>query len=129
MTTGSGAPCRVGIVGSGFTARNLIRVLACSEGLEISRVLTRRPFDSIKGIGQKDRLTYSVNELIDDSEKHRGHGGWREGGESHFRLRMISAAFEGQSRVQRQRAVNKVLADELAGPVHALSMDLRAPGE
>ena len=68
-------------------------------------------------------------ELIDDSEKHRGHGGWREGGESHFRLRLVSAAFAGQNRVQRQRAVNKVLAEELAGPVHALSMDLRAPGE
>ena len=68
-------------------------------------------------------------ELIDDSEKHRGHGGWREGGESHFRLRMVSASFAGQNRVQRQRAVNKVLAEELAGPVHALSMDLRAPGE
>jgi BolA protein len=68
-------------------------------------------------------------ELIDDSEKHRGHGGWREGGESHFRLRMTSASFAGQGRVQRQRAVNKVLADELAGPVHALAMELRAPGE
>lgn len=68
-------------------------------------------------------------ELIDDSEKHRGHGGWREGGESHFRLRMVSAAFDGLNRVQRQRAVNKVLAEELAGPVHALSMELKAPGE
>lgn len=68
-------------------------------------------------------------ELIDDSEKHRGHGGWREGGESHFLLRMTSARFSGQGRVQRQRAVNKVLAEELAGPVHALAMELRAPGE
>ena len=68
-------------------------------------------------------------ELIDDSEKHRGHGGWREGGESHFSLRMVAASFSGQGRVQRQRAVNKVLADELAGPVHALVMELRAPGE
>ncbi|HSF96463.1 MAG TPA: BolA family protein [Thermohalobaculum sp.] len=68
-------------------------------------------------------------ELIDDSEKHRGHGGWREGGESHFNLRMVSAAFAGQGRVQRQRAVNKVLVEELAGPVHALSMELKAPGE
>jgi BolA family transcriptional regulator, general stress-responsive regulator len=68
-------------------------------------------------------------ELTDDSEKHRGHGGWREGGESHFRLRMTSARFAGQGRVQRQRAVNKVLAEELAGPVHALAMELRAPGE
>ena len=68
-------------------------------------------------------------ELIDDSEKHRGHGGWREGGESHFNLRMTSGRFTGLGRVQRQRAVNKVLAAELAGPVHALSMDLRAPSE
>jgi BolA protein len=68
-------------------------------------------------------------ELIDDSESHRGHGGYREGGETHFRLRMTSARFAGQGRVQRQRAVNKVLADELAGPVHALEMELRAPGE
>jgi BolA protein len=68
-------------------------------------------------------------ELIDDSESHRGHGGWREGGESHFNLRMVTAAFAGQDRVQRQRAVNKVLAEELAGPVHALSMELKAPGE
>ena len=70
-----------------------------------------------------------ILELTDDSEKHRGHGGWREGGESHFNLRMVSAAFAGQGRVQRQRAVNKVLAEELAGPVHALAMDLKAPGE
>ena len=70
-----------------------------------------------------------ILELVDDSERHRGHGGYREGGESHFNLRMVSAAFAGQNRVARQRAVNKVLAEELAGPVHALSMDLRAPGE
>ena len=68
-------------------------------------------------------------ELIDESEQHRGHGGWREGGESHFRLRMTSAVFAGQGRVQRQRAVNRVLAEDLAGPVHALTMELRAPGE
>lgn len=68
-------------------------------------------------------------ELIDESENHRGHGGWREGGESHFRLRMTSARFAGQGRVQRQRAVNSVLAEELAGPVHALAMELSAPGE
>ncbi|MEM6679106.1 MAG: BolA family protein [Pseudomonadota bacterium] len=67
--------------------------------------------------------------LIDESEKHRGHGGWREGGETHFHLLMTSAAFEGQNRVARQRAVNRVLAEELVEQVHALSMELRAPGE
>ncbi|MEO1458168.1 MAG: BolA family protein [Pseudomonadota bacterium] len=68
-------------------------------------------------------------ELVDESEKHRGHGGWREGGETHFHLRMTSAAFDGKSRVMRQRAVNSVLAEELADRVHALSMELRAPSE
>ena len=68
-------------------------------------------------------------ELIDESERHRGHSGWREGGETHFRLRMTSARFAGESRVGRQRAVNRVLVDELADRVHALSMELRAPGE
>ncbi len=77
----------------------------------------------------KNAFEPSSFELIDDSESHRGHGGWRDGGESHFRLRMTSVHFEGQGRVQRQRAVNKVLAEELAGPVHALDMELRAPGE
>ncbi len=68
-------------------------------------------------------------ELIDESERHRGHSGWREGGETHFRLRMTSAHFAGQGRVARQRAVNRVLADELTERVHALSMELRAPDE
>lgn len=68
-------------------------------------------------------------EVTDESEKHRGHAGWREGGETHFHLRMTSAKFAGESRVARQRAVNRVLADQLADRVHALSMELKAPGE
>lgn len=68
-------------------------------------------------------------ELVDESEQHRGHGGWREGGETHFRLRMTAEAFEGAGRIARQRAVNRVLAEELSGPVHALAMELKAPGE
>lgn len=66
-------------------------------------------------------------ELEDDSARHAGHhheGGMdaRPGGESHFNLTIVSAAFEGQSRVTRQRAINAVLREELAGPVHALSI-------
>ncbi len=68
-------------------------------------------------------------EIRDESERHRGHSGWREGGETHFRVTMVSSAFTGEGRVARQRAVNRVLADELAGPVHALAMELKAPGE
>lgn len=63
-------------------------------------------------------------EIEDDSESHRGHGGWREGGETHFNIRMTSAAFNGLSRVAAQRAVHACLQDELAGPVHALSLTL-----
>ena len=84
-----------------------------------------------KNIADKLKIAFEplVFELIDESEQHRGHGGWRECGESHFHLRMTAASFAGQGRVQRQRAVNKVLAEELAGPVHAMTMELRAPGE
>ncbi|MEM9063654.1 MAG: BolA family protein [Pseudomonadota bacterium] len=66
-------------------------------------------------------------EVIDESEQHRGHGGWREGGETHFRVRMVAASFAGQSRVARQRAVNACLAEELATTVHALAMELAPP--
>lgn len=73
-------------------------------------------------------------EIVDQSHRHAGHhlhGGidGRPGGESHFEVTLVSAAFVGLNRVQRQRAVNAVLADQLAGPVHALSLKLAAPGE
>ena len=66
-------------------------------------------------------------QVVDASERHRGHGGWREGGETHFDVVVVSAAFAGLSRLERQRRVNAVLADELAGPVHALSIRAEAP--
>ena len=62
-------------------------------------------------------------EVVDESENHRGHGGWREGGATHFCVRIAAAAFAGTSRVQRHRMVNEVLADELAGGVHALAIE------
>lgn len=65
-------------------------------------------------------------EVIDESHRHVGHAGHRPGGESHFRIRMIAAAFEGKSRLERQRMVHKLLAEELAGPVHALALELEA---
>jgi BolA protein len=68
-------------------------------------------------------------DIADDSDKHHGHAGHREGGESHFTVTIESPAFAGQSRVARQRMVHAALADELAGPVHALSVKARAPGE
>lgn len=68
-------------------------------------------------------------EVIDQSEKHRGHAGFREGGESHFRVEIVSSVFTGLSRLNRQRAVNDALAEELAGPVHAISIRARTPEE
>ncbi|MBA4807520.1 BolA family transcriptional regulator [Brevundimonas sp.] len=73
-------------------------------------------------------------EIEDDSGRHAGHhheGGMdaKPGGESHFNLLIVSSAFEGQSRVLRQRAVNELLREELAGPIHALSIKALAPGE
>ena len=68
-------------------------------------------------------------EIVDDSESHRGHGGYREGGESHFNMEIVAAAFAGASRVARQRMVFDALQEELAGPVHALSLRCMAPDE
>jgi BolA family transcriptional regulator, general stress-responsive regulator len=68
-------------------------------------------------------------ELTDDSDRHRGHAGHSGSGESHFNLRIEAQAFAGKARVMRQRMVMKVLADELAGPIHALSIIATAPGE
>jgi BolA protein len=68
--------------------------------------------------------------LRDDSEQHRGHGGYRgEGGESHFFLSIESAAFTGLNRVARQRLVYKALGELMQHQVHALAMETRAPGE
>jgi BolA protein len=68
-------------------------------------------------------------ELDDESEQHRGHGGYNPAGESHFSLRIESAAFAGKSRVERQRLVYKALGDLLDERVHALSIRAAAPGE
>ena len=66
--------------------------------------------------------------VTDDSHLHIGHAGARPGGETHFTVEVVSAAFAGLSRVERQRRVYDVLAEELAGPVHALSVQASAPG-
>ena len=68
-------------------------------------------------------LSPSYMNVIDDSERHRGHGGWREGGETHFRIRMASPAFVGLGRLQRHRLVHQTLG-ELVPRVHALALEL-----
>ena len=68
-------------------------------------------------------------ELTDDSEQHRGHGGYNPAGESHFSLRIESAAFAGKNRVQRQRMVYAALGELMESRVHALSIRASAPDE
>ena len=68
-------------------------------------------------------------EIEDDSGRHAGHAGASPGGESHFNVTIESAAFAGAPKVARQRMVYRALADELAGPLHALSLKALAPGE
>lgn len=68
-------------------------------------------------------------ELVDDSEKHRGHGGHNPAGESHFTLHIESPRFAGKSRVERQRMIHKALGDLVGERVHALSIRATAPDE
>ncbi len=63
-------------------------------------------------------------EVIDESEKHRGHGGYRPGGESHFRVRIGSPALVGLSRVMQHRAIMETLDAELKGGIHALAIEV-----
>jgi len=63
-------------------------------------------------------------EIFDESELHRGHAGYQEGGESHFRVVIRSAVFSGMTRVARHRAVHKALGADLLDQIHALALDI-----
>ena len=85
----------------------------------------------------KERMTATLQrafapatlEVTDDSHQHAGHSGAREGGETHFTVQIVAAAFAGMSRVERHRAINAALAAELQGGVHALAIRVKAVGE
>jgi BolA protein len=85
----------------------------------------------------KDDITKKLREafqpesldVTDESHLHEGHSGHRPGGETHFRVYIVSPAFEGKSRLERHRMINTLLAPELAGSVHALAIKAHAPGE
>ncbi|MGB8274864.1 MAG: BolA family protein [Alphaproteobacteria bacterium] len=68
-------------------------------------------------------------EIIDESDRHEGHAGARPEGETHFRIEVVSEAFRGKSRLERQRMVHAVLAGEIGAPVHALSLRTLTPEE
>jgi BolA protein len=82
-------------------------------------------------ITNKLREAFSPESLDvqDESHLHEGHAGHRPGGETHFRIHIVSPAFKGKSRIDRHRMINATLANELAGSVHALAIHAQAPGE
>jgi BolA protein len=65
----------------------------------------------------------------DESHRHEGHSGHREGGQTHFRVYIVSDAFKNKTRIERHRMINGILSAELAGGVHALAIHATAPGE
>jgi BolA protein len=67
--------------------------------------------------------------VVDESQQHAGHAGHREGGETHFRVYIVSKAFQGKSRLDRHRLINAALARELASGIHALAIHAATPDE
>lgn len=83
------------------------------QGMRVEPVMRQKLEDALK----PSRL-----DIIDESHRHAGHGGHNPDGESHFKVEIVSEAFVGKSRVDRHRMVNALLAEELAGRVHALAL-------
>ena len=85
----------------------------------------------------KDRITQKLTDafapeslkVVDESHQHEGHAGHRPGGETHFRVYIVSEAFRGKARIVRHRLINEALSAELADRVHALAIHAAAPGE
>jgi BolA protein len=77
----------------------------------------------------REAFTPESLDVIDESHLHEGHSGHRPGGETHFRIYIVSRAFEGKSRIERHRMINTTLSVELAASVHALAIKAQAPGE
>jgi len=85
----------------------------------------------------RDTITKKLSEafvpesldVVDESHLHEGHAGHRPGGETHFRVYIVSKAFDGKTRIDRHRMINTLLASELAGSVHALALHTYAPGD
>ncbi|HZQ12917.1 MAG TPA: BolA family protein [Pseudolabrys sp.] len=88
-------------------------------------------------MGTADLITKKLTEafapqslkVVDESHQHEGHAGHRPGGQTHFRVYIVSAAFKGKTRLERHRLINATLAGELKAGVHALAIHAAAPGE
>jgi BolA protein len=104
--------------GGRLTKNNLMRI--CRGTMSTQNAIT----DKLREAFAPESL-----EVRDESHLHEGHAGHRVGGETHFRVYIVSQAFAGKGRVERHRMINAVLAAELTGPVHALALHIKAPGE
>ena len=101
----------------GLTAR---RRLPNSGGMQTADIIRRK---------LNEAFAPQSLEVVDESHQHEGHAGHRPGGQTHFRVYIVSDAFKGKTRVDRHRIINAALAGELAGGVHALAIHAAAPGE
>jgi BolA protein len=105
--------------------------------LPIARLTKRGRGRIAAAMSTKDSIINKLREafapesldVTDESHLHEGHAGHRPGGETHFRVYIVSPAFQGKSRIERHRMINATLSGELAGSVHALAIKAQAPGE
>jgi BolA protein len=105
--------------------------------IALRRLTTRPALVTVSAMSTVDRMRTKLTaalapvrlDIVDESHRHAGHAGSRPDGETHFRVTIVSATFAGQNRLARQRRVHDILAEELAGGVHALSVSALAPDE
>jgi BolA protein len=103
------------------------------------RTIDRRPALTLSEASMRtvDLITKKLTEafapqslkILDESHQHEGHAGHRPGGQTHFRVYIVSDAFKGKTRLERHRMINQLLATELAARIHALAIHATAPGE
>jgi BolA family transcriptional regulator, general stress-responsive regulator len=111
-----------------LTLRNLLLDAPLTRRVDVRIAAAMSMKDTITN-KLREAFTPESLEVKDESHLHEGHAGHRAGGETHFRVYIVSPAFKGKSRIERHRMINAVLTGELAGSVHALAIHAQAPGE
>jgi stress-induced morphogen len=111
-----------------LTLRNLLLDAPLTRRVDVRIAAAMSMKDTITN-KLREAFTPESLEVKDESHLHEGHAGHRAGGETHFRVYIVSPAFKGKSRIERHRMINAVLAMELAASVHALALHAQAPGE
>jgi BolA family transcriptional regulator, general stress-responsive regulator len=91
-----------------------------SDGMQTVDVITKKLIEA---------FAPQSLQVMDESHQHEGHAGHRPGGQTHFRIYIVSDTFKGKTRLERHRLINGALSGELAGGIHALAIHAAAPGE